>query len=212
MAGGFQQTRGTGTNTAFVTKFGAAVPPAVCSITSINPASGFTVGGTTVTINIANFTGFTGAGVTFDGVNAPKYTVNASSTVLTAIAPRHPVSGALVVGAVPLKVTALTGSCTKTYNYVLSACGNDLFFPSPAKGATGNFAYCMSLPGTVRVRVYNVIGDLAAKLEDVRPAGAGLSQLNTARLAPGVYLYRLEKDYGGGNSTTSTVKKFVVQH
>lgn len=212
VAGGFQQTRGTGTNTAFVTKFGAAVPPAVCSITSIYPASGFTVGGTTVTINIANFTGFTGAGVTFDGVNTPKYSVNASSTVLTAIAPRHPVSGALVVGAVPLKVTALTGSCSKTYNYVLSACGNDLFFPSPAKGATGNFSYCMAQPGTVRVRIYNVIGDLAAKLEDVRPAGAGLSQLNTARLAPGVYLYRLEKDYGGGNSTTSTVKKFVVQH
>jgi len=51
-----------------------------------------------------------------------------------------------------------------------------------------------------------------AKLEDSKAAGAQTSVLNTARLAPGVYLYRLEKDYGGSNSTTSKVKKFVVRH
>ena len=70
----------------------------------------------------------------------------------------------------------------------------------------------MALPGTVKIRIYNAIGDLAAKIEDTKPAGAQLSTLNTARLAPGVYLYRLEKNYGGGNSTTSKVKKFLVRH
>ncbi|OGS46594.1 MAG: hypothetical protein A3J79_13740 [Elusimicrobia bacterium RIFOXYB2_FULL_62_6] len=70
----------------------------------------------------------------------------------------------------------------------------------------------MGQPGTVRVRVYNVIGDLVARLEDARPAGAQRSSLNTARLAPGVYLYLLEKDYGGGYSERSRVKKFVVRH
>ena len=51
-----------------------------------------------------------------------------------------------------------------------------------------------------------------AKLEDERAAGAQTSQLNTARLAPGVYLYFLEKDYGGGNPVSTGTKKFVVQH
>jgi hypothetical protein len=70
----------------------------------------------------------------------------------------------------------------------------------------------MELAGTARVRIYNVVGDLVAKLEDTGSAGAHITQLNTARLAPGVYLYRLEKDYGRGNSSRSGVKKFVVRH
>jgi hypothetical protein len=70
----------------------------------------------------------------------------------------------------------------------------------------------MPSPGTVRIRIYNVIGDLVAKIDDSKAAGAQLSTLNTARLAPGVYLYRLEKDYGGGSSSNSSVMKFVVKH
>jgi len=123
VAGGFQQTRGTGTNTAFVTKFGAV---------SSLPAG--------------------------------------------------------------------------------DACGAGYFFPSPAKGATGNFRYCMDAAGTVKIRVYNVIGDLVAKVEESKPAGSQLSSLNTGRLAPGVYLYLLERNYGSGISKVSKVKKFVVQH
>ncbi len=207
VAGGFQQARGGGTYDAFITKIGKPALPPACTITGINPASGFTVGGTTVTINIANFPGFGGLGVTFDGIAALSYKVNTASTVVTAITPAHS------LGSVPLVVKAITGTCSPTtYNYVVAACGKDRFFPSPATGATASFAYCMALPGTVKIRVYNVVGDLVAKLEDARAGGPQLSQLNTARLAPGVYLYRLEKDYGGGNTTTSDVKKFVVKH
>jgi hypothetical protein len=57
-----------------------------------------------------------------------------------------------------------------------------------------------------------VIGDIVAKIEDSKAAGAQLSSINTGRLAPGVYLYRLEKSYDNGTSTTSSVKKFVVKH
>ncbi|PKM98070.1 MAG: hypothetical protein CVU79_05130 [Elusimicrobia bacterium HGW-Elusimicrobia-3] len=123
VAGGFQQTRGTGTNTAFVTKF----------------------------------------------------------------------------GAVPF--AAVDDSCSAGY-----------FFPSPAKGATGNFRYCMASPGKVKIRVYNVIGDLVAKVEESKAAGSHTSSLNTGRLAPGVYLYLVERNYDNGSSDVSKVKKFVVQH
>jgi len=92
------------------------------------------------------------------------------------------------------------------------ACGDEYFYPSPATGATGNFAYCLALPGTVRIRVYNIVGDLVAKVVDVKPAGPQTSPLNTGRLAPGVYLYLLQKDYGDGNSSTTHTRKFVVRH
>lgn len=92
------------------------------------------------------------------------------------------------------------------------SCSDGLFYPSPATGATGTFSYCMESAGDVNIRVYNVIGDLAAKIEDTKAAGQHTSTLDTGRLAPGVYLYILERNYNGGNKTRSKVKKFVVQH
>lgn len=95
---------------------------------------------------------------------------------------------------------------------VLSGCTDGLFYPSPATGATGTFAYCMLSAGTVKIRVYNVIGDLAVKVDDTKSAGTQMSTIDTARLAPGVYLYLLERDYGSGNKSSSKVKKFTVRH
>ncbi len=205
---------------AFIAKIGTPSPPVACTINSLNPDYGFMVGGTTVTISISNFTGFlsTSTGVTFDGVNARSYAANASSDVITAVSPRHPLSGTLTPGAVPLTITTLSGTCSATYRYAASpvtdtgACGEDFFFPSPATGAKADFAYCMESPGTVKIRVYNAVGDLAAKLEYAKGAGAQNTSLNTGRLAPGVYLYRLEKKYDNGTSSKSSVKKFVVKH
>lgn len=91
-------------------------------------------------------------------------------------------------------------------------CGTGYFFPSPARGAVGNFRYCMASAGRVKIRVYNVIGDLVAKVEESKIAGSQHSPLNTGRLAPGVYLYLLERNYDNGGSNVSNVKKFVVQH
>jgi hypothetical protein len=142
--------------------------------------------------------------------------VNTTSTQVIAISPRHSLTGPLASGTVLLTLTTSSGTCTWPYSYVLAApaataCDADHFYPSPATGATGNFAYCMAQAGTARIRIYNVVGDLAANIEDVKAAGNQLSTVNTARLAPGVYLYRVEKIYGG-SSTTSKVRKFVVRH
>ena len=121
-------------------------------------------------------------------------------------------------GIVPLTVTTSSGTCSGSYAYTLTpsavpgTCGEDFFYPSPATGAIGTFAYCMDGAGTARFRIYNVIGDLVSKLEDTRATGPATSSLNTQRLAPGVYLYFLEKDYGNGNVFHSGVKKFVVKH
>ena len=84
--------------------------------------------------------------------------------------------------------------------------------PSPATGRVGTFSYCMAAQGRVRIKVYNSIGDLASKIEEDKAPGAQLSTMDTARLAPGVYLYILERDYGNSAIVRSAVKKFVVKH
>lgn len=208
----FRLTNSTGTCSASYTYI-AVVP--TCTISGISPLSGDSAGGTSVDITGTSFFGVVmSSNVAFGADEATSYTVNLASTVITAVSPRHPLVGALTAGSEFITVVTSSGTCTVAYNYVLAvpACGEDFFYPSPATGASGTFAYCMALPGIATIKVYNVMGDLVAKLEDSKAAGAQTSVLNTARLAPGVYLYRLEKDYGGSNSTTSKVKKFAVRH
>ncbi|MCR4295074.1 MAG: T9SS type A sorting domain-containing protein, partial [Elusimicrobia bacterium] len=93
-----------------------------------------------------------------------------------------------------------------------AACSDGLFYPSPATGAVGTFSYCMTSAGDVKIRVYNAIGDLAVKVDDRKSAGQQTSTIDTARLAPGVYLYILERTYDSGDKSRSKVKKFVVKH
>lgn len=221
-----KQVNRTGTAGAFdgfitkiapVSLLGGGATPATCSV-SIYPLDGFTVGGTSVTLSGSGFIVSSTNAVTFDGVNAVSYTVNASSTQIIATVPRHPLSGSLTPSKVAVTVFNNQGSCSTQYSYVASPgaggnCGSDdYFFPSPVSGPIGTFAYCLLQPATVRIRVYNAIGDLATKVEDVKSSGSQLSTINTARLATGVYLYLLEKDYGGGAVTRSGAKKFVVKH
>ena len=219
-AAGFPSTVGPALNgpfDAFVTKIAAPAgpPPVACTITGMAPSSGLSNGGTTVKITGTGFTGVVAANaVTFGGTNATSFSVNGANTEITAVTPRHPIAGALTSGTESLVVSAGAGPCSTNYAYTFSptgACGNDFFFPSPATGATGTFAYCMTGSGTMIIKIWNVIGDLVAKVEDRQLAGANISLLNTARLAPGVYLYRTEKRYDSGVSDRSGVKKFTVQ-
>ena len=94
---------------------------------------------------------------------------------------------------------------------VPSNCSTGSFYPSPATGRVGTFFYCMESEGSVRITVYNAAGDLASKIEDARGAGPQESTMDTGRLAPGVYYYLLERDYGNGRTNKSGVKKFAVK-
>lgn len=108
----------------------------------------------------------------------------------------------------PLSFTIPAGGAA----VAVPGCSDGLFYPSPATGAVGTFSYCMLAAGNVKIRVYNVIGDLAVKVDDTKSAGQHTSTINTARLAPGVYLYILEREYLNGDKARSKVKKFVVKH
>ncbi len=93
-------------------------------MTSVNPASGATAGGNTVTITGANFTGATA--VTFGGVAASSFTV-VNDTTITAV----PSGGS--AGSVSIVVTAPTASnaANMLYSYVE---------PTPTLGEWGMLA------------------------------------------------------------------------
>src|SRR5690606_31179650 len=80
-------------------------------------------------------------------------------------------------------------------------------YPNPViSGATATIPYTLERQGYVSLKVYNTLGRLVATLVDgmVEP-GAQRTQLNTAKLNPGVYIYRL---YADGSATE---RKMVVR-
>jgi hypothetical protein len=91
------------------------------TVTGVAPATGSTVGGTSVTIS---GTGFTGASaVTFGGVNASSFTVN-SPTSITAIVPPH------AAGTVSVAITTANGTGTGAGLFTYTAGGGN----APAGG------------------------------------------------------------------------------
>ncbi|HYN43323.1 MAG TPA: IPT/TIG domain-containing protein, partial [Thermoanaerobaculia bacterium] len=107
----------------------APLPPP--TVSAIDPASGTTLGGTTVTITGTNLTGATA--VTFGGTAATAYTVN-SATRITATTPVH------AAGAVDVAVTTPGGTATSTggFTYVVPTPTITAVSPSsgPAAGGT----------------------------------------------------------------------------
>lgn len=106
------------------------------TVTSVQPSQGPTVGGTSVTLTGANFTGATA--VRFDGVNAPSFTVN-SATRITTVTPAHP------AGAAPVTVTTPGGTSNpSTYIYLSQPTLTSL---TPAQGPAGS-GTVVTLSGT----------------------------------------------------------------
>jgi hypothetical protein len=103
---------------------GGGAVSVVPAVTSVSPGTGSTAGGTTVTINGANFTGATA--VKFGAVAATSFTVNSNGTI-TAISP----AGA--AGTVDVSVTTPNGASSVNppadqFTYTVPA-------PTPVKGA-----------------------------------------------------------------------------
>ena len=88
--------------------------------------------------------------------------------------------------------------------------GGVFLFPSPAKGGSVSVVYDMNGPGRAEVLVWNDRGDLVAKVEEQKLTGTQKTKVPVGGFAPGVYLYRVDIHYSGGNEVRSDVKKFAV--
>ncbi len=140
---------GTGTGAGLFTFF---APPAVPTVTAINPPRGVTGGGTAVTITGTNFTG--ASSVTIGGVAAP-FTV-ASATSITAT------TGAHAAGAVDVVVTTPNGTGTgaSLFTYVAPAAPTVAAI-APATGSTAG-GTAVTITGTTFIGATSVtIGGVA---------------------------------------------------
>ena len=152
-------------------------PVSVPLVSALSPATGSTLGGTTVTITGTNFTGATG--VTFGGTPATNVTV-VSATTLTATTP------AKSAGAVSVVVTNPSGSnaANSLFTYVTPANAPSISSVSPAAGSTlggttvtitgTNFtgATSVTFGGTPAASVSSVSATSITAVTPARSAGA----------------------------------------
>jgi hypothetical protein len=105
-------------------------PPPAPVVQSVTPSSGPTSGGTTVSIQGANFLGATS--VTFGGTPAASFTVN-SSTQITAVSPAHAAGPADVQVATPNGTSAVNANDVFQYTSAVPIVTS----VSPNSGPTG---------------------------------------------------------------------------
>lgn len=100
-----------------------------------------------------------------------------------------------------------------TYNHVSTSptMGADFSlqqnFPNPTSSTSTYLCFSLPTPGTVKVRVYTVLGEPITWLDlGQLPAGQHAKPLNLTTFPPGVYFYRVE------SSGQALTRKMVIQH
>lgn len=84
--------------------------------------------------------------------------------------------------------------------------------PDPVTGNTAALAYNMAGTGSVDIRIFNAIGQMVNKQDEVKSGGPQTSTLNVSSYAPGVYVYVVTITYDVGGTSSLPVSKFVVVH
>ncbi|GGM62337.1 hypothetical protein GCM10007977_074890 [Dactylosporangium sucinum] len=146
-------------------------------VSSVNPSSGFTTGGTTVTITGAGFTGATA--VTFNGIGATSFTV-VSPTEITAVTPVGAAGPALVQVAIGTCISSVIGA---TFTYIpqiviptIPTVSSMSPTSGPTAGGTTVTLTGTNLAGTISVTFGGVAGSVsnstATSITVVTPAHA----------------------------------------
>lgn len=159
------------------------IGPPLPTLVSVAPASGTTLGGTTVTLTGTNLTGATD--VTFDSVSATNLSV-VNSTTVTVDTPVH------TAGAVDVAITTAFGTSTLTngYTYILFPAVTSISpTTSTVVGGTGFTLTGVNLTGTTAVTfggvsATNVVVVNSTTVTGVTPAHAA-GAVNVVAVGPG---------------------------
>ncbi len=84
-------------------------------------------------------------------------------------------------------------------------------YSNPTSGPTVNFVYNMAQPGHAAIKVWNAWGNLAASINDAKPAGEQSSSLDVTSFAPGHYFYRVVLNYTSGQSDSFQTQILAVK-
>jgi hypothetical protein len=105
-----------------------------------------------------------------------------------------------------LNLTKLTGTSVDDPSGLPSEFALEQNYPNPFNPST-QIRFALPIDSKVRLTVYDMLGrEVAVLVDDVRPAGRHAVSLDAARLASGIYLYRLE-----AGTTTFTRKMTLIK-
>ena len=93
----------------------------------------------------------------------------------------------------------------------LGASQTPYFYPEPASGSYVNLAYDMRESGTMKLRVWNAAGSLAATLNDHKGAGNQVSYLPISGFAAGHYFYQVTLLYDSGDKDVFKTQVLPIQ-
>jgi hypothetical protein len=136
----------------------------------------------------------------------PTFTVSATITFTSTITRTATISPTITRTPTVLPYSSATVTSTP-----LALGGMEIVaYPQPAAGDTVQFYYRLDRAASIRIEIYNVVGEKVIELADEAPL-AGYRHLgwDVRGTAPGVYLYRLRVQ-GSGTETVSAWKKLVV--
>ncbi len=177
----------------------AAPAPKPPDVTSIDPTSGSTAGGTAFTIKGTDFDG--AFAPTFDGVAAPNYAVSGNGKQITGTTPAH------AAGPVTVTVTTANGSDTVGYTYVTPP-------PTPGPTVTGlSPSSGVSTGGTsVTITGTNLTGATAVTFEGVAATSFvvnSATQITAVSPAGSPGIADVLVTTPGGTSTDTTADDFT---
>jgi IPT/TIG domain-containing protein len=166
------------------------------TITSFNPASGNI--GTTVEIHGTNFAGTTS--VTFNGTNAPGFTVNASGQRVTVNVPSGASTG-------PIIVTTSLGSAQSGSNFIVTGGGGGMPTITSFNPASGNVGTTVTIHGT------NFTGVNSVKFNGTAAAFTLVTSVKVTAVVPaGATTGRITLSTPSGTATSPTVFTVLVAH
>lgn len=210
------------------TLLGGTLPPNVAARLAYERADAGAGQSIRLILSVTNTGGSTLTGLTAALATSGAVTVDAASTPASLAALAARASATFTWNAVTLNAGTLVfyasvagassaGPVTAQTSATLPGiavpdAGASYVFPSPA-GDTARIAYVLTGSGTVKIRIYNAVGDKVATAEDTgKGAGLQFTDLDTAKLASGVYFYFVDVTYDAGTTEKQKKRKFVVLH
>jgi hypothetical protein len=105
----------------------------------------------------------------------------------------------------------LTSACPTPIATPPAPADQPYVYPNPTSGGAVKFVYRMAESGKADIKVWNAWGNLAATINDSKPAGQASSTLDTSSFAPGHYLYRIVLNYDSGHKDEYPTQVLAVK-
>jgi len=150
------------------------------------------------------------------------YTVTSTATPTATVTPTVTRTATATVSATHTATPSVTPTATISATYTVTPTITTTStpvplekvaaYPQPATGDRVYFYYPLRQPGRVYIEIYNVAGEKVATLQDEKAsAGNGRTAWDIGRVAPGIYLYRVQIESAGQAQITGWQKLVIVK-